>query len=71
MLIIYNEIKRSKEECFMKSEANVIQLYSRRVYEDIMTFIGKFESKHTQKTMRGVFEISFYGYIMLIKISNI
>ncbi|WP_339304550.1 site-specific integrase [Paenibacillus sp. FSL L8-0435] len=33
----------------MKSEANVIQLYSRRVYEDIMTFIGKFESKHTQK----------------------
>jgi len=33
----------------MNTVANVIELYNRRVYEDIMTFIKKFESKHTQK----------------------
>lgn len=33
----------------MLRNANVVELHSRRVYEDIMTFIKKFESKHTQK----------------------
>lgn len=31
------------------TQSKVVELHSRRVYEDIMTFIGKFESKHTQK----------------------
>jgi integrase len=33
----------------MNTNAEVIELYNRRVYQDIMTFIGKFESQHTQK----------------------
>nr|WP_145401490.1 site-specific integrase [Paenibacillus xylanexedens] len=35
----------------MISETNskVVELHSKRVFEDIMTFIGKFESKHTQR----------------------
>ncbi|PZT57481.1 tyrosine-type recombinase/integrase [Paenibacillus silvae] len=35
----------------MISETNskVVELHSRKVFEDIMTFIGKFESKHTQR----------------------
>ncbi|MBD8839472.1 site-specific integrase [Paenibacillus sp. CFBP 13594] len=33
----------------MIKNASVVELHSRRVYEDIMTFIKKFESKHTQK----------------------